>query len=207
MLRIGAQARDLVVDERLPVLRLRVREVGERLVERRLVRIRLAALHLHERVEVPRLRRLAVPDRCGHGHGAERRASGRRFEDALHDESLVRPVREGQLDRRAELQIVVVGEGVVDEHAVLSELGEDLLRPFLPIHVDHLRHARVGRGHELRLVVNERLAGADVSDRDDTRRLGGGLRSVDRDRREVVLRGDRVVAGEELVHCVRERAR
>ena len=36
----------------LPVLRLRVREVGERLVERRQVRVGLAALHLHERVEV-----------------------------------------------------------------------------------------------------------------------------------------------------------
>ena len=49
------QRPDLVVDELLLRLHLRVRERRELLLERRLVRVGLAALHLHEREDVLRL--------------------------------------------------------------------------------------------------------------------------------------------------------
>ena len=45
----------------------------------------------------------------------------------------VAPFGNVQLDRRADVEVVVVGVAVVDEHAVLAELGEDVLRAVLPV--------------------------------------------------------------------------
>ncbi len=77
-----AEAGDLVVDELLARLHLGVGELLQRPVERGFVRVRLAAAHDHERVEVLRLVVEPVPGLRRDRDRAERRPAGRRLEDA-----------------------------------------------------------------------------------------------------------------------------
>ena len=110
-------------------------------------------------------------------------------------------------DRRADAEAVILREAVVDERAVGAELAEDVLRALDPVERDHLARVRVDGGDELGRAEDARLAGAGARDRLDAWRLRGRLGGVDRDRREVVLRRDRVVGGEDLVDGAAERAR
>ncbi len=77
--------------------------------------------------------------------------------------------------------------------------------PSYPVHVDDLGHPRVDGGDEVRVAVPKSLSRAHVSDDEDARCLRRRLGGVGRDRREVVLRGDREVPGEEVVDGSAER--
>ena len=88
---------------------------------------------------------------------------------------------ERELDGRPDRELVVAGVPVVHEGAVLAEVGEHLLRPFLPVDEDHLARGRVHRRREDDVTEGLHLAGADVHDRVDAGRLGhcvGGLDGI-----------------------------
>jgi len=126
-----------------------VREVLDGVVERLRVRVGDAAPHLHEREEVFWLVVVLV-ERCAReGHDSERGAARRRVEDPLDHERNDGAARHRDLDRRADGQVVVVGEAVVDEGTVLSELAEDGLRAIRPIEGDRLAGVRRDRGDTL----------------------------------------------------------
>ncbi len=110
-------------------------------------------------------------------------------------------------DRRADAQVVVLGVVVVHERAVRSECCERLLRAFRPLQGQHLVRVLVDCGHELHVAEDPRLAGARARDRLDAGHLRRGLGGVGRDRREVVLRRDRVVGREDVVDGAAEGAR
>ena len=62
----------------------------------------------------------------------------------------------------AELQLVVLGEVVVDERPVVAERARaPRCEPFDPVDRDHLLRARVDRGRVLVAVEDCALAGAD----------------------------------------------
>ena len=157
------------------------------------VRTRLAALHQDERVEV--FRSLDVPvERCGRDrHRSERRASRRRIEDALDVEQFAGPVRKCQRDGRTDSEPVALCVALVDEGAVLAERGEHGSGAHLPVEVEHPARCRVDGGRGDRLAEGARLSCAHISDGDDAGRLGDRIRRRDGNRREVVLRSDRVV--------------
>ena len=200
-----AESRDLAVDEVLARLRLGVRVRLERLVERREVRVGLPTLHLHERVEVLRVGVVRIPRGGGDRHGPERRAARRRVEDALDHEPLGDAVDEGDVDRRAHLEVVALRVVLVDEGTVLAQVRQRLLRAVHPVERDHLARPWIDRRREDRLVEDEGVAGANAADRRHTGCLCRGLGRRDRNRIEVVLCRDRVVAGEDVVHRARER--
>ena len=174
------------------------------LVERGLVRVRLAARHLHEREEVLRLRVLLVPGRGRDGHVAERRAAGRRVEDPLTANAARRRLTNvtGPASRA---QVVLLGEVVVDERAVRAERREHALEP--SSQSSENTSPRLGdSGREVGLAEDLRLARPDAADRRHARRCGGGLRRGDRDGRVVVLGRDRVVGREDVVDRARGRS-
>ena len=186
-------------------LRLRVRELGERLFERGGVRVGDAAVHLRRTS-----RGSAAGRSSGRRSARERRrcrtgSRRRAVEDAFDGQVELLAGRGRDRDRRADLQIVVFGEAVVDEGAVRAQLGEDRLRAFLPVQVDRARAVRRDRRDEARVAVDQRLAGADARHLLDAGRLLGCLGRLDRDRGEVVLRRDRVVGDEDAVDGVGER--
>ena len=188
-----AEAGDLIVDELLPRRRLRVRELLQRAVQSHFVRVGLPATHEHERVEILRVGHVAVPGRGGDGDAAERRAAGRRVEDALHVEELLGAVGEGERHRRAQREVMTLRVVLVDERSVLAERRQHACRALLPVQVEHAAGRRIdGSGRDL-VPERKRFAGADVRDGDHTGRLRDRVRGGDRDRIEVVLRGDRVV--------------
>ena len=127
----------------------------------------------------------------------ERRSAGRRIEDALDDEGLRRAVRERDLDGRADREVVLLRVPVVDEDAVRCRVVRTLpASPSFQVIVDHLGRAW-DRPPVANSVARRRRRTSPVRDVPDRRhpgRLGRGRGRVDRDRREVVLRRDRVVA-------------
>ena len=130
----------------LRALHLRVRELREPLLEGGQIRVGLAALHDHERVEVARLLVEAVPRPRRDRHRAERRSAGRRLEDPLDHEPLLFAVRERQLDRRAEAEIVILRVVRRHERAVVAEVGEHGIRPLLPVDREDPARRRVDCG-------------------------------------------------------------
>ena len=122
---------------------LRVREVLER---RRPSVAWLGSLsppfHVDERVEVAGPLDLLVPRLLRDRDLAERRAAGRRVEDPVDAERPRVAARERDLDGRPDRELVVLGVAVVDEGAVLAEVGEHVLRPVLPVDEDHLAQRR-----------------------------------------------------------------
>ena len=115
---------------------LGVREVGQGALEGLGVRVGDAAVHLHERIEVLRLVVVRVERLAREGDVAERRSTGGRIEDALDRQLQPLAGRRRDRDRRADGQVVVLGEPVVDEGAACAELGEHRLRAVLPLEVD-----------------------------------------------------------------------
>ena len=113
------ERRDLVVDELVAGLRLGVREVLQRRLERRRVRVRLAALiltNVKRFSRVRRCRRRRSRSRSSRGRTASRRSAGRRCPRTTSRS--VSPLGVSDDDRRADLQVVVLRVVVVDERAV-----------------------------------------------------------------------------------------
>ena len=169
------------------------RERLESLIERRLVRVRLAAPHQDERVEVLRVSDEAVEGRVRDGHDPERRAARRRIEDPLEHEGFARSGREGQGDRGADAKMMVLCVALVDERAVRTKSGEHRRGPLRPIELEHLARRRIDGGDRVRLVERARLTCAHVADRRHAWCLRDRLGRGDRNWREVVLRSDCVV--------------
>ena len=81
-------------------------------------------------------------------------------------------------------------------------------RSHLPVELEHARAGRIDRGREEAVAERLRVAGADVADRLDARDRSNGVGRRDRDRLEVVLRGDRVAGVvPDLVDGAAERRR
>ena len=98
------------------------------------------------------------------------------------------------VDRRSDAQVVPLRVAVVDERAVGAERRDDgACEPSFQSSLNIVPPAGLTRRGEEVLAERLRVAGADVADRLDAGRLRGGVRRRDRDRVEVVLRGDRVV--------------
>src|SRR5205085_1361903 len=136
---------------------------------------------------------------------SERRASLRLLEDTFDTE--VEEVRCRCLDpnRRADVEVMLLRELVVDERPVTSESCWNSLVAFLPGQVDDLREARIHPGQIVGAAEVAGRAGANRGDRGDVGRLRKRLLRVDGERVEGVRRREGVVALEELVDRALER--
>ncbi len=186
-------------------LGLGVRVRLECLVERGEVRVGLPTLHLHERIEVLRVGVVRIPRGGGDRDRPERRAARWRVEDALDLEPLGDAVDEGDVDRRAHLEVVALRVVLIDEGTALAQVRQRFLRTVHPVERNHLARPGIDRRREDRLVEDEGIARANAADRRHTGRRCRGLGRRDRNRIEVVLCCDRIVAGEDVVHGARER--
>ena len=206
MLRMFFEEAGLVVLELVAVLDLRVREAGERLVELRVVRLRDAAVDVEEDELVLRRRVELVVDLARDRDRRERRAAGGWVEDPLDRELGPIAARGEDLEPRAELQVVVLREGLVGEGAVVRpERVERPLRAFLPVHLEDVARTGVDPGERVLAAEGARLAPADPDDVVYAGRLAQLVADRDRDQVEVVLGRHRVVGDPDLVHGAEER--
>ncbi len=81
----------------------------------------------------------------------------------------------------------------VDEGTVVAQRRHRGVGADLPVQLEHRRTRGVHGGGEEAVAESLRVTGADVPHGLETRRRLDSIRGSDRDRREVVLRGDRVV--------------
>ena len=186
-------------------LDLRVGEGRERAIQERRVRRAHPAVDVDQREDVLRVRidRVEGGGRCR--DGAERRPALRQLEDAVDPQVEHLLVRREHVERRADDEVVLLREGVADDGSRLAEALERRLRAVLPGQLQHLRDARIDRGHvEL---VPELLApaGANPGDGRHLRQLSERHDRGDVGRGEPVLRGQRVVGVELLRDRVLER--
>ena len=145
-----AEARDLVVDELARASAPSSSGKRKRALERRRVRVCFATLHLQEREEVLRLRVLGVPGRRGDRDVAERRAAGRRIEDALHTERhACRRSTNVTGDSEPSCRSWSSAKSSSTKAPSSPRLREHLLGALVPVERDHLLRARGDRGRVL----------------------------------------------------------
>ena len=195
------QAGDLVVDELLLRLHLRVREAASAALERRPVGVGLAALHLHERVDVQRLSGSPRPRprrRSSRGRTASRRWAGRRCPRTSSGGSS--RSTKVSVDGRADGEVVVSRRSPCRRSAPWSpSVASTSWEPAFQSRLKIPPTAGVDRGREERACRRRARRPSDVANATTPGRLRGRVAGRDRDRREVVLRGDRVAADEEVV--------
>ena len=186
-------------------LDLRVRETRRRRLERLRVRVAHAAARVEEGHLVLGVDVVRVEERVRDRHRSERRSALRELEDPLDFQRQGLRGRRLERHRRPDVQVVFLRELVVDEGAVAAELCGHRIRAFLPVEMDHPRQLRIGSREVLHRAEDASRAGAEAGDGRDVRRLPHRLLGGDRQRRERVLGGERVVALEQVVDCALER--
>ena len=108
---------------------------------------------------------------------------------------------------RADVEVLVLGERLVDHRLIVGEVGEQLVRALVPIQAQHLsRGRRVDQG-QCALLAADLVLGEPQRRRDlDPVDRGDLVADADRDVREAVVVGDRQIADQRLVDRVVDRA-